>query len=485
MPRLLPLALVLVATVPVATASASTVSLREIRGDRYTSGDARVTFTANAGEQNSVAVARDGATLLVRDAGAPLIAGTGCATFDLHTARCSSSLPISFADIELGDLDDTFNGAADARYLAATVSGGDGADTLQGPGTLHGGPGDDTLIGSALSDSMSGGAGDDVLRGLGGDDTLSGDVDGSDPGDPPPGNDRIDGGDGADFVSYASRAAGVAVDLADPAPDGGPGERDTLAGIENVEGGKGADALSGDAGSNRLNGGDGADVLRGRGGDDKLNGGDGVDELYGGDGADNLTALTAGDRAFGEAGNDSLTAGTGALLDGGAGDDAFGTGLGASYSPPVCGAGRDGLALAPQKSERIGFDCEEVHFGVFDMFQIATAPARRARGVLSLPARCNKLAAPLSKCEGRVTARLRRPGRKALTLGTRSFDIAMQTSGFVRLQVRRAARRALAQARRPLLDIKVKLIAFGRKITGPGGVDQTPRLTGRWTVRLP
>jgi hypothetical protein len=84
-----------------------------------------------------------------------------------------------------------------------------------------------------------------------------------------------------------------------------------------------------------------------------------------------------------------------------------------------------------------------------------------------------------------VTLRLRRPGLKPLVLGMRRFVIATLSSGFVRVQVRRAARRALARAARPLLDVHVELLSFGRKLTGPGGVDQTPRMSGRWTVRLP
>ena len=379
MRRAILLSLALLAAAP-ASASAATVSLREIRGDRYTPGDARVSFIADAGERNVVALARDGMSVLVRDAGAPLRPGAGCVALDAITARCSSALVIAAADVELGDLGDTFIGANDPRYLAARVSGGDGADALTGPGNLQGGPGADTLTGSAIAESMSGGAGDDVLRGLGGDDTLSGDGDGdgADPGDVTAGNDQIDGGAGIDFVSYGASKAGVRIDLADPAPDGGEGERDVLASIENIIGGSGPDALSGDEGPNLVNGGDGADLLRGRGGDDRLNDGAGIDTLYGGDGADRLSAAGAGDRAFGEAGNDSLTGGTGAAIDGGAGDDAFGFALGSSYAPPVCGAGRDALALAPQRGERIKIDCEDVHFGVFDMFQITAFPARRA-----------------------------------------------------------------------------------------------------------
>jgi hypothetical protein len=485
MRRLLLLSLALLAAAP-ATACAATVSIHENPPNKYDNGTAALIFAAGAAERNDVALARDGASVVVRDLGAPLTPGAGCSPLGTNAARCSSAFTISSAEADLRDLDDTFTSAYDPRtFFALRVLGGEGHDELTGPGNLLGGPGPDVLTGSEGQDTLSGGADGDLLRGLGGDDALSGDGDGSQAGEAAPADDLLDGGAGRDAVSYAGRSASVSVDLADPATDGQAGEHDQLVGVEDVTGGRGPDALSGDGGPNMLQGGDGDDVLRGRGGDDRLTDGAGADTLYGGDGIDTLTLSGAGDRAFGEAGDDRLTGGTGAALDGGDGDDVFGVALGSTYTPPVCGAGRDGLALAPQKGERVGNDCEEVHFGVFDMFQTAVAPARRSANVLSLPARCNKLAQQLTECGGRVTLRLRRTGLEPLVLGTRRFVIHTLSSGFVRVQVRRAARRALARARRPLLDVHVELLSFGRKITGPGGVDQTPRGMGRWTVRLP
>jgi hypothetical protein len=479
------LCLAVLAVLP-AAAPAATVSLSEDPPSKYDAGSARMTFTAAAGERNAVTLAGDGASIVVRDLGAPLTAGAGCTAPSAGVARCTSTFAIVSARVDLGDLDDAFASAVDPRvFLELRVLGGEGHDELTGQGSLLGGPGPDVLTGSAGRDTLSGGAGGDLLRGLDGDDVLSGDGDGSEAGTPAPGDDLLDGGGGLDVASYAERSAGVSVDLADRGPDGQAAEHDQLVAVESVTGGRGADVLSGDDGPNVLGGGDGDDVLRGRAGDDWLADGAGADALFGGDGADRLVASEAGDRAFGEAGNDSLTGGTGAALDGGDGDDALGVTLGGSYASPVCGAGHDALAPAPQRAERVAIDCEDVHFGAFDMFRIAAAPARRPGNVLSLRAGCNTLATPLTECGGRVTLRLRRPGRKPLTLGARSFVIAMQHSGFVRVQVRRAVRRALARERRPLLDVEAKLLSFGRKITGPGGVDQTPRAAGRWTVRLP
>jgi Ca2+-binding RTX toxin-like protein len=274
-------------------------------------------------------------SLVVRDSGAPLTAGAGCTAIGAGSARCASRYPIQSAEVDLGDLDDTFSSVLGSLFLALSVRGGGGHDELTGSGNLQGGPGPDVLTGSAGQDTLSGGAGDDIVRGLGGDDELSGDGDGAQARDPVPGDDILDGGGGLDGASYSGRTAAVTVDLAGRAPDGGAGERDQLVGIENVTGGRGADVLSGDGGPNRLSGADGDDVLRGRGGDDRLTDGEGADAVYGGDGGDVLTASGAGDRAFGEGGDDRLTGGTGAALDGGAGDDALGVALGATYTSPV------------------------------------------------------------------------------------------------------------------------------------------------------
>jgi hypothetical protein len=99
------------------------------------------------------------------------------------------------------------------------------------------------------------GGGADVLRGRGGGDLLS---DASTPGllrsgdpspfvsdegpvalaDPGRGRDSFDGGSGrGDTVSYEARRAGVRVDLANPAAiGGGPGERDSVKGVESAFG---------------------------------------------------------------------------------------------------------------------------------------------------------------------------------------------------------------------------------------------------------
>ena len=108
----------------------------------------------------------------------------------------------------------------------------------------------------------------------------------------------MDGDEGVDTVTYASRTEPVSVTLlpppcASPAPgcldghtndgqtNGGQvGENDTVIAVENVIGGSGNDTLVGNSAAN---------VLRGGGGNDSLDGGSGADVLDGGAGIDSAT----------------------------------------------------------------------------------------------------------------------------------------------------------------------------------------------------
>ena len=284
--------------------------------------------------------------------------------------------------------------AGDSR--ANMIDGGGGDDKLYGgPGggddTLHGGKGDDMLFGGWGSDTLHGGAGDDMLNGgkegdtagvdtyYGGagsdmiyansDDTINGWLpvyDADDPANTAPEDDTdtadvdestedandpmavdtvsfarlekavgsatarwtlnanatnvenligtsendylggdsdkpnvIEGGDGADnlsggadenvataddpddTVSYRSSDRRVNVDLSGTTDvaSGGHAQGDTIAGFENVIGSAHDDILVGDAGANKLTG---------LAGDDDITGGDGADTIEGGYGADEL-----------------------------------------------------------------------------------------------------------------------------------------------------------------------------------------------------
>jgi Ca2+-binding RTX toxin-like protein len=176
----------------------------------------------------------------------------------------------------------------DARGGDDLVDGLGGRDTLLGGAggdTLLGGVGGDTVRGGAGRDLLSGGAGADRLLGEAGDDLLAGG----------PGGDRLDGGPGEDRATWEldpARPAGLTIDLAAGTATGG-GERDTLVGIEAVEGSPLADTIRGTAGNDpSLSGADGADRLFGLAGEDRLFGGPGDDVLAGGLGSDTLDGGT-------------------------------------------------------------------------------------------------------------------------------------------------------------------------------------------------
>ena len=269
-----------------------------------------VVLVANRGERNDVTAARDpdGAVVL-HDAGAPITAKEGCAAIDANTARCG--------DVHAA-LRVTVRDRADAVAIVdryATVEGGAGNDRLSG------GPEADTLVGGPGDDELHGGGGDDQLHD--GVRRISGTND-----------DSFDGGEGSDVVGYTGRLVHVGIDLRAGASSGQAREHDTLAAIENAEGGSAGDTLTGDDARNVLDGGagPGADVVRGSAGDDYINTGPG-DRAYGGSGRD----------FFGS--SYETTGGALERIDCGADPDVVGTaGLGtvlADSCEVVSGPGRD------------------------------------------------------------------------------------------------------------------------------------------------
>jgi RTX calcium-binding nonapeptide repeat (4 copies) len=221
-----------------------------------------VSFHANPGEANDVRLATDGATVTVYDAGAPLVVGEGCAPTGDGGALCR--LPtgtIKSVSVLAGDGNDRVAVRASGVVVATNLDDGD--DMFTGDGVARGDAGDDRLAGGDSDNDLDGGLGADVVLGSGGNDRI-GAGDGQ--------NDALDGGPGRDLVSYVFSRAGVSVDLA-AGIGGRPGERDTLAGMEDVDGSEWADVLAGDAGPNRLRAFQGTNRLSGRGGDDLLAGG--------------------------------------------------------------------------------------------------------------------------------------------------------------------------------------------------------------------
>jgi hypothetical protein len=115
----------------------------------------------------------------------------------------------------------------------------------------------------------------------------------------------IDGGTGTDRLDFVGRTDPVSVTL------GGTTPGLTVASVENVTGGDGGDKVVGNADRNVLDGGPGADRLSGGDGNDELTGDSGVNVLRGGAGDDTLNAGDDGDTLVGGAGTDTMTGGAG------------------------------------------------------------------------------------------------------------------------------------------------------------------------------
>ena len=183
-----------------------------------------------------------------------------------------------------------------------SLHGGGGADHIEGGGgndVVAGDTGADRgLWGGAGDDHVFAGTGDDTLRGDDGNDLLFGN-EGNDRLQADAGSDELSGGEGTDDrVDYLDHPASIVANLDGAANDGRPGENDRIGtDVEGLEGGPGADVLTGDDGPNTLMGSNGADVLNGGGGDDRLAPNHGAissttvdpgDSVTGGDGTDTV-----------------------------------------------------------------------------------------------------------------------------------------------------------------------------------------------------
>ena len=252
-------------------------------------------FVGGPGEANRVTVTYvalpngvSGQMLRFEDRGATLQAGGGCSQVDEHTADCTGyALQVN---VSTGDGDDTVSVG-----FSSVVDGGDGNDVIDAAGNVKGGAGDDTLAGGDFGDVLQGGTGSDQIAGRGGNDTIQ--PDDADVGT----RDVVDGGAGADILSYEGRASGVTISLQDPAS-----AEDAMTGVEGLRGGAGPDHLSGDNGANALEGGKGDDALAGGAGRDSLDGGAGDDGLDGGAGNDQVGDGGGRDTASCGTGNDTV-----------------------------------------------------------------------------------------------------------------------------------------------------------------------------------
>lgn len=251
-----------------------------------------LTVIAGPDEVNDVLLTREGDSVVVRDAGATLTAGSPCTTVAGAFVACPAAA-VRSVRVELGDQDDVvrYDAAADF-FVQVTLDGGDGNDELE--------------VGTSVTNTAvthRGGAGDDTLRGGPGSDTLDGG----------PGADTFFGGAGDDDVSYASRTAPVTADIDGVGDDGEANEHDTImTDVDGIAGGSGDDLLTtnpnaqagetfflfGGLGNDTLTGGPGKDTLVAKGGSDLLHGMGGDDLLL-------VQGITAA-QAFGGSGDDRL-----------------------------------------------------------------------------------------------------------------------------------------------------------------------------------
>ena len=124
--------------------------------------------------------------------------------------------------------------------------------------TLTGDEGNNTLIGGSDHDTLRGLGGDDILLGGDGWDWFYGDA----------GNDTIDGQGDTNIVFYSAAPAGVTVNLTTGIASDGYGGTDTLRNIQNVEGTRFNDSLTGNSQDNYFWGVGGDDLIDGLGGND-------------------------------------------------------------------------------------------------------------------------------------------------------------------------------------------------------------------------
>jgi len=345
--------------------------------------------------------------------------------------------------------DDVINGGAGNDIITGAV-GNDFLNGGSGNDNIDGGEGNDSIDGGSGTNTLSGGAGNDVflytIDGGGATSTINGgaDIDTINVSDTGNSNETLNvtfstnrltlieaatvaadveqvvadlsNGD-ADTLEYSTASAGVTVDLGAGTASGFL----SIAGIENVTGGNGADILIGNGAANVLNGRGGADTLRGLGGNDTYivdNAGDVVDEtaagsggldavetslttytlsdgvenltytgnnaftgngnalnnvVTGANGGDTLSGLDGNDTLNGDAGNDTLNGGIGAdTLNGGAGVDRMTGGDGADifiFNDDETGtnANRDVIIDFVQGTDKIDIEAVDANRSVISL----------------------------------------------------------------------------------------------------------------------
>jgi Ca2+-binding RTX toxin-like protein len=275
------------------------------------------------GKGNDTLIGRGGDDLLAGDQGNDKLAAGGGGFDYLVGGPGGDSLN---GGAGIGDMASFFGAPGSMTVdLVAGSASGDGSDTLTGVEDVDGSRFDDVMTGNAASNFLYGEAGNDTLSGGDGDfDGLFG-LDG---------DDVLDGGTGVDFASFVYSSAGVTVSLSTGTATGEG--TDTLANIEDLEGSRQDDSLTGDAGSNLFWAAPGNDAIDGSSGTDTVSyefsqsavtanlttgtaTGDGTDTFTG---IENLTGGRLNDTLTGDAGPNVLVGGPGTdTLDGADGTD--------------------------------------------------------------------------------------------------------------------------------------------------------------------
>lgn len=136
--------------------------------------------------------------------------------------------------------------------------------------------------------------------------------------------ERALAGSGNDVITGNDAANGLYGNGGNDRVSGGEGA-DTLdggSGHDVLRAGAGADSVLGGSGNDTMEGESSTDILRGGAGNDSIVGGTGADTLYGGDGNDTMLGNTALDTLYGEGGDDYISSGDGVdYIHGGSGND--------------------------------------------------------------------------------------------------------------------------------------------------------------------
>ncbi len=265
-----------------------------------------VVFQAEPGERNAISLTFGPDSAAFTDH-AGVIAAAPCTQVEEKSATCPLTRPDRSFRLSLGGLSDIASilGAdGRGRPIGGTVLAGGGGDVIHGP------EGATFYEGGPSVDRLEGGAADDVF----------------DEGSRANGSDTIIGGGGRDLVTYAGRRRAVVASLDGRRNDGQKGERDRLVDIEDLEGGRGSDRLSGNRRPNTIVGHGGSDrIIGGKSNDrlsaasaqltdgsarsrDRLGGGTGDDLIYGSAGPNVIDAGTGRDTVLAGPGSDRVRA---------------------------------------------------------------------------------------------------------------------------------------------------------------------------------